>query len=90
MVSAEEILRALVAKVKVERRTLEVFARQLEIEFTNAAMDPDRAARAALKVLIKDGTFDPRELRRALVRKLKATLRELAMEIGRASCRERV
>lgn len=80
MVCSEEILRALVAKVKVERRTLELFTRQMQMEFTNAAMDPDQAARIALRVLIKDDTFDPRELRRALIRKLKATLRELAMD----------
>jgi superfamily II DNA or RNA helicase len=80
MVSSEEILRALVSKVKVERRTLELFTRQMEFEFTNAPMDPEQAARTALKVLLKDGTFDPRELRRALIRKLKASLRELAMD----------
>jgi type III restriction enzyme len=80
IVSSEEILRALAAKVKVERRTLEVFTRQLVMEFTNAAMDPDQAARAALRVMMKNDTFDPRELRRALVRRLKVTLRELAMD----------
>jgi hypothetical protein len=80
MVSSGEILRALVAKVKVEKRTLEVFTHQIELDFTNAAMDPDQAARIALKVLTKNESFDARELRRALLRKLKATLRELAMD----------
>ncbi len=80
IVSSEEILRALIAKVKVERRTLEVFTHQIEMDFTNAAMNPDQAARTALKVLTRDGVFDPRELRRALLRKLKATLRELALD----------
>jgi hypothetical protein len=79
-VSSGDILKALVAKVKVERRTLEVFTHQIEMEFTNAAMDPDQAARVALKVLTKNDVFDSRELRRALIRKLKATLRELAMD----------
>lgn len=79
-VSSAEILRALVAKVKVVQKTLEVFTHQIEMEFTNAAMDPDQAARAALKVLTKNDVFDSRELRRALIRKLKATLRELAMD----------
>jgi type III restriction enzyme len=50
------------------------------MEFTNAAMDPDQAERIALKVLTKNESFDARELRRALLRKLKATLRELAMD----------
>jgi superfamily II DNA or RNA helicase len=80
IVSSEEILRALIAKVQVERRTLEVFTRQLQMEFTNAAMEPDQAARIALKVLMKNGNFDPRELRRALIRKLKVTLHDMAMD----------
>ncbi len=80
MVSSGEILKALVAKVKVEKRTLEVFTHQIELDFTNAAMDPDQAARIALKVLTKNESFDARELRRALLRKLKATLQELAMD----------
>jgi hypothetical protein len=80
ILSSEEILRALVAKIKVEKRTLEVFTHQIEMEFANVAVDPDRAARAALKVLTRDGVFDPRELRRALLRKLKATLRGMAMD----------
>ena len=43
-------------------------------------MDPDQAARIAYKVLTKNESFDARELRRALLKKLKATLRELAMD----------
>jgi type III restriction enzyme len=80
MVSAREILQALIGKVQVEKRTLEVFTHQIELTFTNAAMDPDQAARIALKVLTKNEAFDPRELRRALLRKLTLTLQELAMD----------
>jgi type III restriction enzyme len=80
MVSSSEILRALAAKVKVQKRTLEVFTHQIELEFTDAAMDPDQAARVAFKVLTKNESFDARELRRALLRKLKATLREFALD----------
>jgi hypothetical protein len=80
IVSSREILRAVVAQVKVEKRTLEVFTHQIELDFTNAVMDPDQAARIALKVLTKNESFDARELRRALLRKLRATLLELAMD----------
>ena len=80
MLSSREILHAAVARVKVEKRTLELFTHQIELDFTNAAMDPDQAARIAHKVLTKNESFDARELRRALLRKLKSTLRELAME----------
>jgi type III restriction enzyme len=80
MLSSREILQVLVAKIKVEKRTLEVFSHQIELGFTNAALDPDQAARVALKVLTKNESFDPRELRRALLRKLKATMTEMAMD----------
>ena len=80
IVSSRDILHALVAKVQVEKRTLELFTHQIELGFTNAAMDPDQAARIALKVLTKNESFDARELRRALLKKLKATLVELKMD----------
>jgi type III restriction enzyme len=80
MVSSKEILTAIIAKVKVEKRTLEVFTHQIEMDFTNVAMNPDQAARIALKVLTKNEAFDARALRQALLQKLKATLSELAMD----------
>ena len=82
IVSSRNILEGLAAKVRVERRTLEVFTQQLEIDFTNAAIDPEQAAKKALTVLTKNETFDSRELRRALLRKLKATLREVGLDEG--------
>jgi type III restriction enzyme len=80
ILSSREILQALASKVKVERRTLEVFTHQLELDFISARMDVDQAARVALKVLTKNEAFDGRELRRALLRKLKANLQEEAIE----------
>jgi superfamily II DNA or RNA helicase len=80
IISSREILQALASKVQVEKRTLEVFTHQLELDFTNAKMDVDQAARIALKVLTKNESFDARELRRALLRKLKATLQEVAID----------
>jgi hypothetical protein len=80
ILSSRDILHAVIAKVKVEKRTLELFTHQIEMEFTSAAMDPDVAARIAYKTLTKNESFDARELRRALLRKLKATLHELGME----------
>ncbi len=80
IVSSRDILEGLAAKVRVERRTLEVFTQQMEIDFTNAAIDPDEAAKAAFKVLTKNENFDSRELRRALLRKLKATLQAVGLD----------
>jgi hypothetical protein len=80
MLSSGEILRAIAAKVQVQRKTLEVFTHQIEMDFTNAVMDADHAAKIAFKVLTKNESFDARELRRSLLRKLKATLKELALD----------
>lgn len=80
ILSSQEILRALAAKVKVQTRTLEIFSQQLELGYTNAAMDADHAAKIANAVLQKGGIFDARELRFALLRKLKATLLELGLD----------
>ncbi len=80
IVGSTDIVRALAAKVKVEKKTLEVFTRQMEIEFTQAAMDPDHAAQLAYKALTRNESFDPRELRRALLRKLGDTLREMGLD----------
>lgn len=79
MISSEDLLRAIAAKLTVEKRTLEVFTRQIEMDLTNATMDPDQAARVAIKVLQKNDAFDPRELRQALLRKLKATMKEIGL-----------
>ncbi len=80
IVETADVVRALAAKVKVEKKTLEVFTSQLEIEFTQAAMDPGQAARLALKALTRNEAFDARELRQALLRKLSGTLREMGLD----------
>ncbi len=80
IVGSADIVRALAAKVKVEKKTLEVFTSQMEIEFTQAALDPEQAARLAYKALTRNESFDPRELRRALLRKLGDTLREMGLD----------
>ena len=73
-------MQALAGKVKVQAREEEIFKRQIEMRFVNAEMDPEQAARVANKVLQRDGVFDARELRQALLRKLAATLREMGLD----------
>ena len=79
ILSSREILHAAFANVRLQKRTLELFSHQIELAFTDAAMDPDHAARIAYKVLTKHESIDARELRRALLTKLKSALGELAM-----------
>jgi superfamily II DNA or RNA helicase len=80
MISSAQLLQALVANIKVDKLTVEVFSQQIEMDFANAAMDPDETARVAYKVLTKNQDFDARELRMALLQKLKITMMELAMD----------
>jgi superfamily II DNA or RNA helicase len=80
IVSARDLLEALKSRVKVQRKTLDIFTHQMEFEYVGAALDPDQAARLANKALTRSLVFDARELRRALLRKLAATLREETME----------
>jgi hypothetical protein len=80
LVSARELLDALKGRIGVQRRTLEVFTRQLELDLLGAELDPARLAKEAQRVLLESGVFDPRALREALERKVAAALREEAMD----------
>jgi len=81
MVSARDLLDALKRTVPVERRTLDVFTHDIQREFNFAAeLSVAQAAVQAQKILCKSKVFDPRELRRALLRKMEAVLREEAMK----------
>jgi hypothetical protein len=67
-------------KIPVQRRTLDVFTSEIQTEFNFAAdLSPTRAAILAQKALLANKTFDPRELRHALLRKVEAVMREEAM-----------
>lgn len=81
IVSTRDLLEAMKDKVPVEKRTLDVFAHTIQQEFDfKAELSADEAARRANKVLCKDGTLDPRELRRALLRRLAEEMRAQGME----------
>ena len=75
MLSSGEILRAIAPRCKCNEGRWKYSRTRLNMDFTNAVMDADHAAKIAFKVLTKNESFDARELRRSLLRKLKATLR---------------
>lgn len=79
-VSTRDLLNALKNRIGVQRRTIEIFSRQLELDLVGAELDRGRAARQAEAVLCRFGVFDPRELRRALLRRIQSVMREEAME----------
>ncbi len=80
MVSTRDLFEAMKSSIGVQRRTLEVFTHQLEFDFVGADLAPERAAHLAQRALLKSEFFDARELRRALLGKMEAVMREEAMQ----------
>jgi type III restriction enzyme len=77
IVSTRDLLEAMKNNIPVEKRTLDVFAQTIQQEFNFAAdLSASEAAKKAYDALCKNKTFDPRELRRALLRKLEAVMRD--------------
>jgi superfamily II DNA or RNA helicase len=80
IISTRELFEVMKNKIPVEKRTLDVFASTIQQEFNFAAdLSPDQAAKLALRVLLENKVMDPRELRRALLRKMEKVMRDEAM-----------
>lgn len=80
IISTRDLFEVMKNKIPVERRTLDVFTSEIQQEFNFAAdLSPDQAARQAQKVLLENKVLDPRELRRALLRKMEQVMREETM-----------
>ena len=80
IISTRELFEVMKNKIPVEKRTLDVFASTIQQEFNFAAdLSPDQAAKLALRVFLENKVFDPRELRRALLRKMEKVMRDEAM-----------
>jgi superfamily II DNA or RNA helicase len=80
VVETRDLFDVMKDRVPVEKRTLDVFTHTIQQEFNfSADLSPEQAAKDAQKVLLKNKTFDARELRRALLKKLELVMREEAM-----------
>jgi hypothetical protein len=80
IISTRELFEVMKNKIPAEKRTLDVFASTIQQEFNFAAdLSPDQAARAAQRVLLENKVLDPRELRRALLRKMQRVMSDEAM-----------
>jgi hypothetical protein len=74
------LFEAMKTRVSVQKKTIEVFTQAIQMEMNFAAdLSPEMAARNAHSVLAANGTFDPRELRLALLKKLTTVMRDEAM-----------
>ena len=90
IVSTRDLFEAMKSRIPVEKRTLDVFAHTMQQEFNFAAdLSPAQAAEAAQRALLRNKTFDPRELRRALLGKMQAVMREEVMSEGTTRRRSR-
>lgn len=76
LISTRALFEAIRSRVKVERKTLDVFTGQMKFDLMGAELEPGEIERRALRALQHSPVFDPRELRRALLGKVEAVLRE--------------
>jgi type III restriction enzyme len=80
MISTRYLFEAMKSKIPVERRTIEVFTHSIQQEFNFAAeLSHSQAAQAAQRTLFRNKTFDPKELRRAFLRKVEMVMRDETM-----------
>ena len=80
MVSARDLLMAVAGRVKVQRKTLEVFTHQMLFEDVGLALAPEQVAEEAERVLTRSRVFHAKELREALVDRLQLIIKEEALE----------
>lgn len=81
IVTTRDLFEAVKNRVPVTKRTLDVFTHEIQQEFNfSAELSADEAARRATATLSRNrDVFDPRELRRALLKKLQRVMAEEAM-----------
>jgi type III restriction enzyme len=80
LISTRALFEAIRSRVKVERKTLDVFTGQMQFDLMGAELEPSEIERRALRALQHSPVFDPRELRRCLLDKVEAVLREEFLE----------
>lgn len=80
VVSARDLLAALVGRVRVHKKTLDVFTQQIQMELVGASISPQQATCQAQRALCKSGYFHPKELETALLTRLQVILTEEAFE----------
>ncbi len=81
IVGSRDLLDAMKTRVGVQKRTLDIFTREMQTEMNFLAdLSAEATALKAHKALFSSDVFDGRELRRVLLRKLEAVLNEEGFE----------
>lgn len=80
--SAEQLLEALTSRdrVRVQKRTLEIFTRAIQMEFDFALPSLEEMQRRAQREIMRYTYLSPKELRRSLLRRLQQMLSEKHVE----------
>jgi len=71
ILNAEQLISAIASSVNVQRRELDVFIGQMEIELAQASLSPKEVALQARRILQRSDLFDPRCLEEALLHRLR-------------------
>jgi hypothetical protein len=82
VVSAEQLLDALMSheRVRVQKRTLEIFTREVQLELGFAPPSLEQMQRKAQAELLRSGIFSAKALRQALMRRLQIMLSNKGVE----------
>jgi len=80
--SLRTLFDAMKGSATITRRTLDVFAEQLQFQFEQvvAKLDPEQTALGARRALMKSDMFDPRKLKKALLLRMQGILKEEKMQ----------
>ncbi|MFO8026588.1 MAG: hypothetical protein R6U56_02865, partial [Opitutales bacterium] len=81
ILNAQQLIDAIASNVKVQRKTVDVFIGQMEIELTQASLSPSEVALQASRILTRSDLFDPRCLQGALLKRLRREFMEKGMEV---------
>jgi hypothetical protein len=82
VLKAEDLFDMLVKhdKVKVQKRTIEIFTQALQMELAFAPPSRDQMRQIGQRELLRSGYFHPKDLRAVLLRRLKLVLLERGVE----------
>jgi len=82
VLSAEDLLNMLIQhdKVKVQKRTLEIFTHAVQTEMAFALPSPEQTRWLAQRELMRSGVFHPKDLRAALRKRLQIVLMDRGHE----------
>ncbi|MGB0744429.1 MAG: DEAD/DEAH box helicase, partial [Opitutales bacterium] len=81
ILNAQQLIDAIASNVRVQRKTVDVFVGQMEIELAQATLSSREVALKASRILQRSDMFDPRYLQEALLKRLEREFVEKGMDV---------